>query len=254
MYSTIIVEKKDGVAKITLNRPDKMNSITMEVASEFKAALEDAENDDAVKVIVVTGAGRAFCAGGDLEYFLATKDSEEFYRFNLACSELFDGIQYGSKVVTAAVNGYCLAGGFELISACDIVIASESAMLGDEHINRGLIPGGFSVYRWGRILGPRKATEVLLTGKRYTAKEAEEIGIINKAVPADKLDEAVSEITKIFVDKSLEALKIGKQALSRAIDIDLRMHADLSSLALTVDFTRLVGSGGVKDFVTKPKK
>lgn len=254
MYNTIIVEKNDGVAKITLNRPDKMNSITMEVAAEFKAALEDAENDDAVKVIVVTGAGRAFCAGGDLEYFLATKDSEEFYRFNLASSELFDGIQYGSKIVIAAVNGYCLAGGFELISACDIVIASENAMLGDEHINRGLIPGGFSVYRWGRILGPRKATEVLLTGKRYTAKEAEEIGIINKAVPADKLDEAVSEITKIFIDKSLEALKIGKRALSRAIDIDLRAHADLSSLALTVDFTRLVGSGGVKDFVTKPKK
>lgn len=254
MYNILIVEKKDGVTKITLNRPEKMNAITLGLVSEFKSALKDAESDDTVKAIVVTGAGRAFCAGGDLEYFLATKDSEEFYRYNQACSELFDGIQYGSKVVIAAVNGFCLAGGFELISSCDIVIASENAMLGDEHVNRGLIPGGFSVYRWGRILGPRKATEVLLTGKRYTAKEAEEIGIINKAVPEGKLDEAVNEIVKVITSKSLEALRIGKQALSRAIDIDLRMHTDLSTLAFTVDFTRLVGSGGVKDFVTKQKK
>lgn len=254
MYRTIIAEKKDGVMKITLNRPDKMNAITMELVSELRSALKDAEEDDETKAVVITGAGRAFCAGGDLEYFLATKDSAEFFAYNQACGELFDGIQYGKKIVIAAVNGYCLAGGFELISACDFVIASESAVLGDEHINRGLIPGGFSVYRWGRILGPRKATEVLLTGKRYTAKEAEAIGIINKAVPADKLDEAVNEIAEVFANKSLEALAIGKRALSRAVDIDLGMQADLSTLAFTVDFTRLVGAGGVQDFVKKPKK
>lgn len=254
MYQTIIVEKKNGVAKITLNRPAQMNAMTYELIREVKSALEDAEHDGTVKVVTITGAGRAFCAGGDLDYFLATQHSAEFYEFSDTFDQILNGIQYGKKIVIAAVNGYCLAGGFEIISACDYVIASENAILGDEHINRGLIAGGFSVYRWGKILGIRRAKEILLTGKRYTAKEAEEIGIINKVVPADRLDEAAYEMAKTFADKNQEALSLSKQALNRAGDIDLRTLYDTSSLRFQVNFTRLVGSGGVKAFVEKEGK
>ena len=104
MYQTIIVEKKDGVAKITLNRRDKMNALNIELVRELKSALEDAERDHTVKVVIITGAGRAFCAGGDLDYFLATKDSPEWVEYNHIIVEVFDGIYYLRKVVIAAVN------------------------------------------------------------------------------------------------------------------------------------------------------
>ena len=253
MYQVILFEKKDGIAKITLNRPDQMNALNDELVREMRQAFEDANNDDSIKVIIYTGAGRAFCAGGELKFFLTitSEDTGEFYRWHQLVYEMFNNNVETGKIVIGAVNGYCFAGGFELISTCDIVIASEDAILGDEHINRGLIPGGFSVFRWGRILGPRKAKEILLTGARLTAREAEQVGIVNKVVPRDKLDEEVGKIAKTLASMSLEPLMMGKKYITRAMDFDAITHSRVSMLELLVKLADFVQAGGVSDFVDK---
>jgi len=256
MYKVILFEKKDGIAKITLNRPDQMNALNDELVREMTQAFEDANKDDSIKVIIYTGAGKAFCAGGDLKFFLGItyKDTGEFYRWHQMAYEMFNNNVETGKIVIGAVNGYCFAGGFELISTCDIVIASDNAVLGDEHINRGLIPGGFSVFRWGRILGPRKAKEILLTGARLTAREAEQVGIVNKVVPRDKLDEEVDKIARNLASKNMGPLMMGKKYITRAMDFDLTTHSHVSMLELLVREADFVQAGGVSDFVGKKAK
>jgi enoyl-CoA hydratase/carnithine racemase len=238
-FNTIIFEKNGGIAKITLNRPKQLNAVNEEVLLELQAAIEDIEKDDSVSVLVIAANGRAFCAGADLAFMEGIlNDTRAVRGFLELWRKVYDSIEELAKPVIASINGVALAGGLELVSACDLAIASEDAQLGDQHAVFGLIPGGGNSQRLPRLVGMRKAKELLFTGDWVSAKEAEGIGLINRAVPADKLEETVNEMAKkLAVDRSPLASKIMKSLVNQGIQINLSAALDLELDAAVHHYT-----------------
>ncbi|MFC1924594.1 enoyl-CoA hydratase/isomerase family protein [Chloroflexota bacterium] len=228
-FKNIILEKKNRIATITLNRPDKLNSIDKNTHLEIQEALADIENDDEMRVVIITAAGiKAFCTGGDLAYAKSILGDQ---RMEVAIVDLWhvtcNAVQNLSKPVIAAVNGMALAGGLELMEACDLAIASEDAQLGDQHANYGMVPGGGGTQRLPRLIGIRKAKELLLTGDWISAKEAEAIGLINKAVPADKLMEAANELAAKLAERSMLASAAIKFLVNEGMQNDIETALQL---------------------------
>ncbi len=254
-YETIIYEKKNSVAKITLNRPEALNAITRTMFLEIGQALEDAEKDSSVRVVVMTGSGESFCAGIDMKFaseeLKTLQDQQDLFRFgNKMALEKMEGL---SKPVIAAVKGYCLAGGFEMMMATDLVIAAEDAKIGDQHINFGLFGGGGCVYRLALLAGMRKAKEIVLTGKRLSGKEAEQIGLVNLAVPADKLESAVDEMATELSTKSPVAVRLSKWFINRVTMLDADMRLELAIMYSLIDASSEDKEEGMKAFIEKRK-
>lgn len=228
-FSRILMEKKDGVAKITLNRPQALNAVDRETLLDLEAAAADIEQDESVRVVVITGAGRAFSAGADLKSIGGSLDdpvkTEEFIRL---WHRAYNAIENLSRPVIAAVNGVALAGGLELVQVCDLAVAAEDAQLADQHANFGLVPGGGGTQRLPRLIGMRRAKELLLTGKWLSAAEAKEIGLVNRVAPAGKLDEVVKEITDDLVNsKSPMASRTIKALVNKGLQADLYTGLEL---------------------------
>jgi enoyl-CoA hydratase len=219
LYENLIYEKKDGVARLTINRPSAMNAITAALLSEMKAAVLEAGKDNEVKVIVITGTGRAFSAGVDL----ISLGERKLERGKVGpilddpARELIDTIQVVPKVVIAMVNGFCFTGALEIVLGCDLIIASEEAKLGDTHARWGLRPTWGMTQRLPRTIGILKARELSFTADMITGREAERIGLVNMAVPADKLEETVQELIKKIMANSLESLAAIKYLYNRGI-------------------------------------
>jgi enoyl-CoA hydratase len=254
-YQTIIYEKKDGVARITLNRPEAMNAINRTMFLEIGGALDDAEQDNAVRVVVMKGAGRAFCAGVDLKFateeLKTLQDQQDLFRLgNQMALEKMEGL---SKPVIAQVHGHCLAGGFEMMLAADLVIAAEDAKIGDQHINVGLFGGGGCVYRLSLLVGMRKTKELVLTGKRLSGKEAAELGIVNQCVPADKLESAVAEMAAELAAKSPVALRLSKWYINKVSMVNDSTNLELAIMYSLIDSTSEDKEEGMKAFLEKRK-
>ena len=227
-FNNIILEKKNAIAKITLNRPDVLNSIDKNTHLELQESLADIEKDESVRVVVITGAGKTFCTGADLKFGATIRDDpDKVVEFLGLWHKTTNAIAGLSKPVIAAVNGVELAGGLEIVEACDIAIISENVRLGDQHANYGLVPGGGGSQRLPRIIGIRKAMELLLTGDWVSAKEAEAIGLVNKAVPADKLEETVNELAQKLAERSPLASKVIKSLVNQGMQMDLASALDL---------------------------
>jgi enoyl-CoA hydratase len=254
-YETIILEKKAAVAKIILNRPEIMNAMDDRMFREIDHALEDAEQDSNVRVVVITGKGRAFCAGVDLKFsrekLVSQKDKEAFYR--LGNNGKFRRILEMSKPVIAAVNGFALAGGFEIMLTCDLAIAAEDAQIGDQHMNYGLFGAGGSPFKLPHLIGIRKAKELIFTGKWITGKEAERIGLVNRAVPADQLDSAVDELVAQLADKSPVAMKITKAYINRTAYVDADSRMELLIMSALVLGASEDAQEGTRAFTEKRK-
>ncbi|RJX15813.1 crotonase [Candidatus Bathyarchaeota archaeon] len=237
-YKTILVEKKDGVAKITLNRPEKLNSINKDVIQDLSLALEDIRKDENVRVVVITGAGdRAFSAGADISMLKEIKTPVEARELIWSAVEkVIRAIENLEKPVIAAVNGLALGGGCELAMACDIIIASDKARFGQPEINLGVLPGWGGMSRLAMIVGFQKAKELVFTGDMISAEEAEKIGLVNKVVPAEKFNEAVDELVNKLLSKSPIALKLAKEAVNRGpgIDVEAALARDRELFALSV--------------------
>lgn len=253
VFNTIIFEKKDGVARITLNRPDALNAISPELISEVGVAAVDADKDESIKAIVIAANGRAFSAGADLKAMkkvLGSTDTTEV--FLRTWYSAFRTLQESGKPVICAVQGIALAGGLELVNACDIVIASEKAQLGDQHANFGLIPGGGNTQLVPRVVGIRKAKELLLTGDWLSAAEAERIGLVNKVVPADKLDEAVNDmVDKVTKNKSPLAAKRIKDLINKGMQVDLASGWEMESQTILNHFRSEDMAEGITAFEEK---
>ena len=254
-YETIIYEKKNSVAKITLNRPEAMNAITRTMFMEIGQALDDAEQDNSVSVVVLTGSGKSFCAGVDLKFaseeLKTLQDQQDLFRLgNKMALEKMEGL---SKPVIAAIQGYCLAGGFEIMMATDLVIAAEDAKIGDQHINFGLFGGGGCAYRLALLVGMRKAKEIVLMGKRLSGKEAEQIGLINLAVPTDKLESAVDEMAAELSSKSPVAVRLSKRFINRVSMPDAETRLELAIMYSLIDSTSEDKEEGMRAFIEKRK-
>jgi enoyl-CoA hydratase/carnithine racemase len=254
-FESIVFEKKDGVARITLNRPEAFNAMNRKMIEEIAHALVDAEKDEAARVVVLTGKGKAFCTGMDLKFVKEELGSlsaqQEFFRSTNKA--LINAIENLSKPVLAAVNGYALAGGFELMLACDLVIATEDALLGDQHINYGLVGPGGSTQTTPRLIGIRKAKELIFTGDKITGKEAESIGLVNRAVPAEELEGATDEMASKIAEKSPVALKIAKALINRSPEMNRQTSAELEVMSAIVNATSEDYMEGIKAFNEKRK-
>jgi enoyl-CoA hydratase len=247
-YENIILEKEDGVATLTFNRPEAMNALNNRTRAEFRDALADVAEDDEVRVLILTGSGKAFVAGSDIKELQQTTPlgAHEIVR-------LGDMVHNFGKPVIAAVNGFCLGGGCEIAMGCDIIIASEKAKFGQPEINLGLIPGGGGTQRLQRLVGPCRAKELILTGDIIRADEADRIGLVSRVVPMDELMPAVREIAAKIAAKSPAAARIAKQAINRGmqtgLESGLAYEREMYSLALTLEDKK----EGVAAFVEKRK-
>ncbi|RLI04554.1 crotonase [Candidatus Bathyarchaeota archaeon] len=253
-YKTIIVEKKDGVAKITINRPQVLNAINKEVAEDVGSALEELRKDDSVKVVVITGAGdKAFSAGADVSMLKGLKPLEIREVLWYAVEKMFEVIRKFEKPVIAAVNGFALGGGCELAISCDIIIASEKARFGVPEINLGILPGWGGMSRLAMMVGLHKAKELVLTGDMISAQEAEKIGLVNKVVPAEKFEEAVNELATKLASKSPITLKLGKEAINRGLGIDVEAALARDREILSIVFSSEDAEEGLSAFLEKRK-
>lgn len=225
-YENVVLAVQEGVATITLNRPDQMNPLDWGTVKELQACVAALENDRTVRVIVITGKGTAFSAGGDLKGYLRLyKRPEDFRQFLRDLYDLLDRLERSAKVVIAAVNGYCLAGGIELMLACDLVVASEEARIGDAHLNFGQLPGGGGSQRLPRAIGVLRAKQFFFTGEWVSGGEAARIGLVNQAVPAEQLMAAVDELARKILAKSPAGLKGMKYLVNEGMKVNL--HAGL---------------------------
>lgn len=228
----VLYELSEGVARVTINRAERRNSLSPEVVRGLHEGLQRAEADEA-RVIVLTGAGdRAFCAGGDLGGMTdAGRVVQHFMRAEVG--DLFRAMRTSPIPVVARVNGHALAGGFGLMLACDWVVAVDTAQIGTPEINLGLWP--FMITAVIQRDVPRKvALDLMMTGKRVPVTEGERWGFVNRVVPAARLDAAVQEIAQVLMTKSPLILALGKRAFYRAEDMDTDEALDYLAGMLTV--------------------
>ena len=218
-FETIIVEIEDHVALIKLNRPDALNALNQQLLGELCTALEEADANDKVRCIVITGSDKAFAAGADIKEMSSMTFAEVNY-VNLF-ADANNRIVSIRKPIIAAVSGYALGGGCELAMACDFIIAADSAKFGQPEINLGVIAGLGGSQRLTRFVGKSKAMDMNLTGRFMDAEEAERAGLVSRVVPAKKLmDEATGAAQKI-AEKSMIAAKTAKEAVNRSYETTL---------------------------------
>jgi enoyl-CoA hydratase len=251
-YETLLLDRQDRVAIITINRPDKRNALNIKTREEGAALLDELRKDESVGVVVFTGAGdKAFIAGADIAEFAGRTAITQ--RDVMMGRSLFTAIDSFPKPVIAMVNGYCLGGGCELALACDIRIASATASFGQPEINLGIIPGGGGTQRLTRLVGEGKAMELILTGDIIDAQSAFSIGLVNHVVAADQLRAKTLEIANRIASRSPIALQLAKEAVKLAsrsnLDEGLRREVDLFALCFSTEDK----NEGVSAFLEKRK-
>ena len=254
-FKNTLYEKSEGIATITINRPEVRNALNPETNQEISARLDDAMKDDSVYVVVITGAGdRAFSSGADINIMqgiTAAKARE----FSKAGQEIFNKVETFDKPIIAAINGFALAGGLELAMACDLRIASENARLGLTEINVGLTPGWGGTQRLPRYVGKAVAKELILTGKMIDAKTAERYGLVNAVVPLDQLKTAVTALAKELMKKPRLNIKLAKELINSSTETNLRTGMAHEAEAFGVVSTTEEFKEGVKTYLEtkKPK-
>ena len=251
-YETLLVERRERVAVITINRPQKLNALNIQTRAEGAAALDELRDDESVRVVVITGAGeKAFVAGADIAEFEGRTAVTQ--RDVMTARSLFTAVDTFPKPVIAMINGFCLGGGCELALSCDIRVASETARFGQPEINLGIIPGGGGTQRLTRLVGEGKAMELILTGDMIDAQHAFNLGLVNMVVPAADLEAKTMELANRIAEKSPVALRMAKEAVKTAaranLDEGLRREIDLFALT----FSSEDKDEGVRAFLEKRK-
>lgn len=236
-FETVLYQTDGSVARVTINRPDKRNALNVSVMRELRDAMRRARQDDAVRVVVLTGAGeKAFSAGGDLGGFSAEQSKVEQHHLRGTLADLLEDMSRLGKPIVARVNGHALAGGFGLLCGCDLAVAAETAEFGMPEINMGLWPFIITAVVSRRL--PRtKALELMMTGERISAAEAERWGIVNRVVAATELDKAVDDLCATLASKSPAIMRLGKESFYAAQDMSFREALDYlhAQLAICLD-------------------
>ncbi len=238
-YETLLVEKKDNIAIVTINRPKVLNALNKTVIEELEKCFKELQNDPEVGAVILTGAGdKAFVAGADISGLVELNplEGKEFAEKGQAVFNLIENL---GKPVIAAINGYALGGGCELAMACTIRIASEKAKLGQPEVNLGIIPGYGGTQRLPRLIGKGRAMELILTGRMVDAQEAYQMGLVNKVVPPEKLMDEAIEMAKTILSKGPLAVKYAMEAVNRGLEVSLeeglRIEADLFGICCATE-------------------
>jgi enoyl-CoA hydratase len=226
MSSTLLFELTDGIARITVNRPDKLNALNAIVIAELGDAVTRIETDSAVRGVIVTGAGnKAFVAGADINE-LTTQGAIGGRARALAGQQVFRRLERCGKPVVAAVNGFALGGGCELAMACHLRVASDTAKFGQPEVKLGIAPGYGGTVRLPRLIGKARALELLLTGEMIDAQEAHRIGLVNRVVPGDRLLSESEAVLRSILGNGPLAVR----ACLEAVDAGLEMELDQALL------------------------
>ena len=253
VYKNIKIEKKEGIATIKINRPQVLNALNKETISELASAVDELNADKNIKVVILTGEGdKAFIAGADIKQMsnMTSLDAKKF-------SELGHGmlmkIENSRLPFIAAINGYALGGGCEVLMACDICIAAKSAKIGQPEINLGVHPGFGGTQRLPRLVGRMKAKELMFTGKNIDAEEAYKIGLVNMVVDDDKLMETVDKIAGQIASKSTVQTAFIKSLVNKGADIDINSACSLEISYFSSSFSTNDQKEGMKAFLEKRK-
>jgi enoyl-CoA hydratase/carnithine racemase len=226
----VLEQREDRVVLLTLNRPEAMNSFNFAMLKELKEKMDSVQFDPEARVVIITGAGKAFCAGADLKE-RATLSERQVKEFIFTIRNLFTSIESLSKPVIAAVNGVALGGGTELALACDIRIASDAASMGLTETRLAIIPGAGGTQRLPRLIGRGKAKELIFTGRRVDAREALEIGLVNQVSPAGELVDAARSMASMICETGPIAIQQAKYAINHGMETDIQTGLAIESNA-----------------------
>lgn len=248
----LLVDIQDGVATVTLNRPEVMNAINLALREELIRTMPELDASKDVRAIVLTGAGsKSFCVGADLKE-RQQKSTEEMYHFRRYVNPRWvSAIANVSKPTIAAVNGYCLAGGVELVLQCDLTIASEQAVFGIPEVTLGFLPGAGACQRLPRLIGISKAKELILTGRRFSAREAERMGLVTKLAPhTEVLAESIALAQSIAANPPVSVIQ-AKIAVNASQETPLGAGLRFENEAWLSCMLSDVWKGKLKDFVSR---
>lgn len=252
-FSTLLYEiDSDGLAVVTINRPDSLNALNADVINDLDECFRQAKIDESVRGIVLTGEGpKSFVAGADIKQF-SELDPVAAQRFAVRGQSVFNRIEEMTKPVVAAVNGFALGGGCELAISCHMRIASENARFGQPEVSLGLIPGYGGTQRLPRLIGRGIATELVLTGELISAKRAYEIGLVNKVVPLEDLLDTAKSMLKTIASKAPIAVAFALEAM-RASELPLRQGLRHEAALFGQTFATEDFKEGISAFLEKRK-
>ena len=226
-YETIILERKEGIGYLTLNRPDRANTISFQLMREVVSAMDEVEADSEYRVVILTGAGKHFCGGADLRDF-AQRAREQRSEQNPADQpamprrDLFSALEESRVPVIAAINGAAMGGGCEIALACDVRVISDAATIGLPEIRFGALPAGGGTQRLPRLVGAGVAKEMIFSGLPWTPEEAFRVGLVNRVAPAAELIKECEKMAGVYVERAAYALKTAKQLVNRGVELTLK--------------------------------
>jgi enoyl-CoA hydratase len=249
-YKNILVTVTDAIATITFHRPAVLNALNIETLTELEAALTTVEADPKTLVLILTGEGKAFIAGADIGAMrqMTPLQAREFASLG---HRVLRHLEHSRLIVIAAVNGFALGGGCEVMMACDLMLAASTAKIGQPEINLGIHPGFGGTQRLPRLVGTAKAKELLLTGAPITAEEAARIGLVNKVVPAEKLPEETHQLAMQIAGKSPLQLAYIKALVNTGSEIELSAASELEITSFAASFLSHDQQEGMAAFIEK---
>lgn len=250
MYKNILYKVEDQIAYVTMNRPKSMNALNIEVLEELLAAFQEADNDNEVRAIIVTGEGKAFIAGADIEQMQGLKPNEG-RGFTMVGQKVMKYLQDIEKPTIAAVNGFALGGGCELAMSCDIIFASEKAKFGQPEVGLGITPGYGGTQLLPRIIGEKNAKYLIFSGEIIDSQEAYRLGLVQKIFSPDDLLEKSIEYAKMLLTKAPIAIKMSKVAINNGLNMDLKTGISMEADAYVSAFCSDDRVEGMTAFVEK---
>lgn len=253
-FKSIIYTKEKGIARITINRPEARNALNTIVRQEIREAIRDVEEDKEVRVAIITGVGdKAFISGADIADLKEMNSVGIEEHASTIGQQLYTDIENLRVPVIARINGFCLGGGCELAMSCDIRVASENAKFGQPEINLGIFPGGGGTQRLPRLVGWGRAKELIYTGRIIDAAEAERIGLVDKVVPQDSLEETVNQLAATIVSKSPLIISLVKKVINRGMYTDLAAGLSYEKGNFSLCFATEDHEEGITAFLEKRK-
>ncbi|MDI6615135.1 MAG: enoyl-CoA hydratase-related protein [Syntrophaceae bacterium] len=252
-YTYVLLEKEEGIGVLTINRPEALNALDVNVLEDLRRAIGDIAGDDAIQVLIITGAGeKSFVAGADIK-FMQPLTPVEGRAFGMGGQRVFRELEKMEKPVLAAINGFCLGGGCELAMAADIRLASEKAKFGQPEVGLGITPGHGGTQRLPRLVGEGRAMELCLTGGMIDAQEAYRIGLVNHVHPAEELMNAAREMARRIAKNAPVAVRNSKVAINRGMQVDIDTAMAIESDLFGLCFSTADQKEGMDAFVNKRK-
>jgi len=233
-FTTLRYDVQDGIATVTLDRPEKNNAISMEMRADFRALADELYTNESVRVAIITGGGKAFSVGADVSTFETDWNTPVFRANTRLLTNFFNELEALEKPVIAAINGTCVGGGLELAMACDLRVAARSARFGLPENNLGLIPGVGGCSRLVKLVGFGRAKELVLTGEIITAEDAFRHGLVNRVVDDGALAAVARALAERLRGKAPQALGIAKRVLQNCVSADLQTGRTIESFGQSI--------------------